>query len=167
VENLTGGSQDDKFQFAASGSISGKINGGPGGTNTLDFSERTAPITVNLLAGTSTYTVGVSQIQTTIQNIQNANGGSGADVLIGDGQANNLQGNGGGDVLVGNDGNDTLNGGGDRDLLIGGLGSDTLDGKGRGRPRDRRHHFLRRQRRGPAGHRERVGVHHQLPEPDQ
>ena len=109
-------------QFAAAGFISGKINGQEG-TNTIDFSAQTAPVTVNLLTGTSTYPGGVSKIQ-------NATGGSGADVLIGDGQANNLQGNGGGDILVGNGGNDTLNGGGDRDLLVGGLGSDTLDGRG-------------------------------------
>lgn len=123
AENLTGGSQDDTFQFEAAGSISGKVSGGPGGINTLDFSKKTASVTVNLLNGTSTYTGGVLRIQ-------NVTGGSGADVLIGDGQANNLQGNGGGDILVGNDGTDTLNGGGDRDLLIGGLGSDTLDGRG-------------------------------------
>jgi hypothetical protein len=120
MENFKGGSKDDVFQFAGAGSISGTING-QGGTNTLDFSAKTAPVTVNLLTGTSTFTGGVSKIR-------NVTGGSGNDLLFGDGQDNTLVGNDGADVIVGNDGNDNLNGNRGRDVIIGGNGSDTLGG---------------------------------------
>ena len=48
----------------------------------------------------------------TIKNIENVNGGSGADKLTGDGIANVLQGGNGDDTLKGGLGADTLNGGG-------------------------------------------------------
>lgn len=46
-QNLVGGSGKDTFKFSGSGSISGTIVGG-GGTNTLDYSGLTGPVTVNL-----------------------------------------------------------------------------------------------------------------------
>ena len=51
--------------------------------------------------------------------IENAIGGSGNDILIGNGAANRL---------VGNDGNDTLIGGGGKDIMIGGGGNDEFRG---------------------------------------
>jgi hypothetical protein len=72
-----------------------------------------------------------------ILHIRNVTGGSGEDMLIGDGADNLLLGNGGNDSLNGGDGNDLLLGGaGDdvliggngRDLLLGGQGADALDG---------------------------------------
>ena len=47
----------------------------------------------------------------TIRNIENVQGGSGNDVLIGDGLANELCGLGGNDILRGGAGNDVLDGG--------------------------------------------------------
>ena len=67
--------------------------------------------------------------------IENAVGGSGADVIFGNRVGNLLQGGAGkdllsvlaeGDVLQGGDGNDTLNGGLGDDRLVGGLGADTF-----------------------------------------
>lgn len=74
--SLTGGNTTDSFQFNG-GSVTGNINGGAGGTNTLDYS-LVAPATtlnVNLAAGTAT-SVGGS-----IGNI-NALTGNGANTTL-------------------------------------------------------------------------------------
>jgi Ca2+-binding RTX toxin-like protein len=60
--------------------------------------------------------------------IENATGGSAADVLIGNAAANTLTGNAGNDTLLGRDGNDTLIGGEGVDTLNGGAGNDRLEG---------------------------------------
>jgi Ca2+-binding RTX toxin-like protein len=60
--------------------------------------------------------------------IENAKGGSGDDVIVGDEFANEITGNGGKDLLLGGSGNDRLNGNAGDDQLIGGSGNDTLDG---------------------------------------
>jgi serralysin len=64
--------------------------------------------------------------------IENATGGSGDDVLLGNAAANTLTGNAGDDALEGRDGNDTLNGGIGADLMRGGVGNDLyfVDGAG-------------------------------------
>jgi len=51
--------------------------------------------------------------------IENANGGTGNDTLIGNQAANTLTGNNGADTLIGSVGNDTLNGGAGNDALYG------------------------------------------------
>jgi serralysin len=56
--------------------------------------------------------------------IENATGGGGDDVIIGNGVDNVLLGNAGADRLEGRLGNDTLNGGLGADLMLGGLGND-------------------------------------------
>ncbi|MBC6981705.1 M10 family metallopeptidase [Caulobacter sp. 17J80-11] len=69
--------------------------------------------------------------------IENATGGHGVDLLIGNSAANTLIGREGGDtlegragddVLDGGDGEDVLKGGAGADRLLGGAGRDTLDG---------------------------------------
>jgi Ca2+-binding RTX toxin-like protein len=60
--------------------------------------------------------------------IENATGGAGFDVLIGNGVGNRLNGNGGNDTLTGNGGKDKLNGGAGDDVLSGGGGNDKLNG---------------------------------------
>lgn len=78
IQNLTGGSGDDLFQFATGGSVLGAIDGGAGGANTLDYSALAGPVTVNLQADSA------SDIGTTFSNINHLNGGtSPTDVLIG------------------------------------------------------------------------------------
>ncbi|MEQ9356166.1 beta strand repeat-containing protein, partial [Coleofasciculus chthonoplastes] len=47
--NLTGGSNNDTFQFNENVTLTGTIDGG-GGTDTLDYSAYTSPLTVNLAA---------------------------------------------------------------------------------------------------------------------
>jgi Ca2+-binding RTX toxin-like protein len=60
--------------------------------------------------------------------VEEATGGSGTDMLIGNAAANTLTGNGGNDMLAGGKGNDTLDGGAGDDELVGGEGSDSLVG---------------------------------------
>ena len=60
--------------------------------------------------------------------IENARGGSGADIIIGNSAANVLDGAGGADALAGLVGNDVLYGRDGNDVLAGGQGADTLDG---------------------------------------
>lgn len=60
--------------------------------------------------------------------IENATGGSGNDVLLGNAAANVLTGNQGADMLMGRGGDDTLAGGIGDDTLDGGEGNDTLEG---------------------------------------
>jgi serralysin len=60
--------------------------------------------------------------------IENATGGSGDDVLIGNAAANRLTGNAGTDTLLGRGGDDTLLGGAGNDVLNGGAGKNELIG---------------------------------------
>jgi serralysin len=57
--------------------------------------------------------------------IENADGGSGDDTLLGNLVNNSLKGNAGDDTLVGNAGNDSLDGGVGDDFMSGGIGNDT------------------------------------------
>jgi filamentous hemagglutinin family protein len=55
VENLTGGTANDRFAFANdAAAVSGTLDGGGGGGNVLDYSGRSAPIVIDLAAGTAT-----------------------------------------------------------------------------------------------------------------
>ncbi len=60
--------------------------------------------------------------------IENARGGAGADLIVGNQADNFLWGNGGADTLIGAAGDDNLFGGNGDDDLAGGAGSDWLDG---------------------------------------
>ncbi|MFK7753784.1 MAG: M10 family metallopeptidase C-terminal domain-containing protein [Sedimentitalea sp.] len=60
--------------------------------------------------------------------IENANGGSGDDVVTGNDADNTLNGNAGSDVMNGGNGRDRLDGGDDRDFLFGENGNDTMFG---------------------------------------
>jgi hypothetical protein len=78
-ENLTGGSGPDDFMFQRGGSVSGDIDGG-GGNNTLDYSELTGPVTVNLQSDTA------ADIGSTFANIDDFVGSaSSKDMLLGPG----------------------------------------------------------------------------------
>lgn len=65
--------------------------------------------------------------------IENAVGGKGADMLVGNEYDNNLVGGAGDDTLLGGAGDDTLSGGAGVDRLDGGTGNDILTGGGAGR----------------------------------
>lgn len=63
-----------------------------------------------------------------IRGVENAEGGAGHDVLLGNAQGNLMRGNAGNDRLEGRAGNDTLEGGFGNDRLHGGQGADRLAG---------------------------------------
>ena len=128
-----------------------------GGTDTYDFSNYTTGVNVNLQPGAWTTTAanqlpsynvhfgppaaapgnianaylyvnpttGVADLRSLIEN---AIGGSGDDVIIGNQTTNKLIGNAGDDKLYGLEGADTLEGGEGKDSLYGGDDADTLDG---------------------------------------
>jgi len=97
-----------------------------GGTDTFDFSGYTSPQTIDLrpgyfsdvggYAGNVTIAIGAE--------IENAIGGSGADIITGNDLGNALKGGVGVDTLKGNGGGDQLTGGAGDDVLLGGEGID-------------------------------------------
>lgn len=134
-ENLVGGSGADSFAFQNGGSISGNIDGGTG-SNTLDYSASSGPVTVDLQTSTAT---GISG---TFSNIASFVGSSGSDLLIGPdaGAFWTLGGANSGSVagatfssfenLLGGSGADSFvfqNGGSVSGNIDGGLGSNALD----------------------------------------
>src|SRR4029077_119067 len=96
------------------------IRRGGGGKDVLDggtgadwayYNDKTTAVSVTL-AGAANASVKVNGVvEDAVRNIENVLGGSGNDVLVGDGLANSLYGNGGNDVLRGGLGNDVLDGG--------------------------------------------------------
>lgn len=110
-----------------------------GGIDTLDTSGYTQAEYINLYeGGFSNVGAGVSNVAIALGAvIENAVGGSGNDVMFGNGSNNVLSGGAGLDTLYGGFGDDTLNGGagvdimygeGGNNTLIGGAGGDYLDG---------------------------------------
>ncbi|MDO8975982.1 calcium-binding protein, partial [Reyranella sp.] len=101
------------------------LNGGGGkdvldggaGIDTAVFSDKAGPVVVTLAGATPVAVTVNGVVQDTISNIENLIGGSGNDLLTGDGLANRLEGGAGDDVL---------NGGGGSDVLHGGAGVDTF-----------------------------------------
>ena len=73
--NLTGGTGNDTFSFAAGSSVTGIVDG-QAGTNTLDYSAYGSPITVNLQSTTAT------SIGCTWANIQSFKGTNTTDTLV-------------------------------------------------------------------------------------
>jgi Ca2+-binding RTX toxin-like protein len=114
-DTLTGGHEADYF------------SGGPG-VDTVDYSNRTAPL--NITAGDGNANDGETGEGDRVSgDIENILGGSGNDVLqAASNTATVLVGNAGNDTLLGGNANDKLYGGTGNDSLNGGAGNDTLDG---------------------------------------
>jgi hypothetical protein len=110
--NLGGGTMQDVFRFQAAGQLTGIING-QGGGDFLNYAAKPGPVTVNLAAGTASFTGGVKNIQNVIGS---ANGGD------------SLQGNALGNILVSHGSGNHLAAGSGRSLLIAGFGKNTLHG---------------------------------------
>jgi hypothetical protein len=134
--NLTGGSGNDTFTFAAGATVSGVVDG-RGGSNTLDYSAYTSAVTVNLGNGT----VGLANSSATgidhgaangIANINNVIVGAGNNYLTAVGVTTNVaftaKGNGN-NILVGGSGINTLTASGSgNNILIGDRGTSTISG---------------------------------------
>ncbi len=125
---LNGGSQND---YLDGGDDNDELDGWAG-DDTVTFSESPNGVTVDLAAGTASGH-GTDQLA----QIENIEGSSYADTLLGDDGSNAISGLGGNDTLYGrkgddrlfgNSGDDYLNGGSQNDYLDGGDDNDELDG---------------------------------------
>lgn len=101
----------------AGGAGKDTLDGGLG-VDTADYGDKTVIVSVKLADGAKSSVKVGGIVEDTILNIENLNGGSGDDTLIGDGLSNSLLGLAGDDLLRGGHGNDVLDGG---------LGSDLAD----------------------------------------
>ncbi|PZQ47116.1 MAG: hypothetical protein DI556_18005 [Rhodovulum sulfidophilum] len=101
-----------------------------GGRDTVDFSGFSSAQRINLNPETFSSVGGMTGNMSIAVGtvIENAKGGSGADVLTGNSAANVLYGLGGADQILGGSGKDTLRGGAGNDTLTGGAGADVLVG---------------------------------------
>jgi Ca2+-binding RTX toxin-like protein len=138
VENLTGGSANDRLTGAAGTNV---LNGGAGndvldgaagadlllggsGTDTADYTARVAAVTADSDGAADDGEAGENDtVETDVEGIA---GGGGDDVLSGTTGTNILSGGGGNDVLDGAQGDDELDGGAGDDQLTGGSGADLL-----------------------------------------
>lgn len=115
------------------GGLGDDVLDGGGGLARFSYADRTAPVTVDLTAGTGGETgehdtlvnftsSGIPRYTTRVE------GGHGNDTLIGTPGSDSLYGNGGDDHMVGGEGNDWLGGGPGGDRVEGGPGDDTVSG---------------------------------------
>ena len=126
---LLGLGGDDELIGAGDGDT---LRGGPGndsllggpGADTASYRDATGPVTVDLTTGFASGSLGSDFLD----EVENLEGGPGADRLTGDGLGNWLGGRLGNDRLYGQGGDDRLFGQGGDDLLEGGFGNDRLDG---------------------------------------
>ena len=142
IENLHGGSAGDVLtgddlgnqlwgwegnDFLRGGGGKDVLSGGAG-IDWADYSDKSAAVSVTLQWNGTSLAMVEGVMEDTLYNIENVQGGSGADALTGDWLDNELHGLGGNDVLDGGDGNDVLRGGLGSDMLDGGAGwGDTAD----------------------------------------
>jgi Ca2+-binding RTX toxin-like protein len=98
------------------------------GTDTLDFSNFFAAVTVNLSL-TTAQTVGTGPLEINAQIIQ-LSSGLAIENVIGSGEADTITGNGLGNKIYGNAGNDTIGGGTGNDSIWGDGGDDSMTGGG-------------------------------------
>ncbi|MBP2303058.1 M10 family metallopeptidase [Azospirillum picis] len=126
---------DDSYRFSASSEELRTI-WDAGGTDSVDASNQVLGVTINLNAG-SFSSIGIkTNGGAARQNIaiaygaviENALGGTGSDVLLGNAEANALDGGAGNDTLSGAAGQDVVHGGANEDLLFGNQGEDRLFG---------------------------------------
>ncbi len=120
-ETLLGGAGNDTLIGGAGADV---LDGGSG-INLADYSASSAPVTIDLGAGTG---LGGDAQGDTLFNIQQLVGSGSNDTLIGGSSAVTFDSGAGDDRLIGSSSADSLFGGTGNDTLIGGTGADTLDG---------------------------------------
>jgi len=105
---------------------------GGSGQDRVSYATRTQPVRADIgTAGNGEFNGETNEADTIDSDVEDLNGGSGADELIGDDDANTLTGGPGEgvDAINGNGGPDRLRGGGGNDGVIGGTGNDTIEGQ--------------------------------------
>ncbi len=137
-DNLSGGGGDNRFIFAANTQLGTDSITDAGQKSALDFAQTTSDIKVNLgLKTKQVVNANLSLILGTATPLYGLAGGSGNDLLIGNGYDNVIVGNAGNDTIRamggfdqvnGNDGDDTIDGGAGKDILLGSAGDDILVG---------------------------------------
>ncbi len=100
------------------------------GEDTLNFAAISDDVIVDLTPGTANTLLGQTLSIDATTHIENAIGGDGSDVFIGNSSDNALSGMRGDDNLSGGEGDDVLDGGAGNDNLNGGSGQDTADFSG-------------------------------------
>lgn len=125
---LTGGTGNDKI-YAAGGNdlifegLGDDYVDGGAGNDFVSYGSMSIGVTVDLAIVTAQNTgAGMD----TIINVENINGGTGANTLNGNALDNRLTGGNSDDYLSGREGNDWLHGIGGNDQLFGGAGNDNL-----------------------------------------
>lgn len=98
------------------------IDGGPG-VDTVGYTRRTVPVTVDLTAPGAAGAEGEGD---SLTSIEGAAGGHAGDRLVGDDVANTLAGGPGDDVIEGGGGDDVIEGGNGFDRQDGGSGADDI-----------------------------------------
>ena len=125
---LTGGAGNDKI-YAGGGDdlifegLGNDFIDGGAGIDFVSYGTMTVGVIVDLAITTAQNTGAGFD---TIINVENLNGGMGANTLYGNTLDNRLTGNNANDYLNGRDGNDWLHGAGGNDQLFGGAGNDNL-----------------------------------------
>jgi hypothetical protein len=94
IGNLTGGTGKNRFLLYDGMGVSGKIDGGAGVGNLLQYGYSTG-VYVNLQLGIATNVLGG------ITRIQNVVAGGGNNILVGDGNGNDLEAGGGRNLIIG------------------------------------------------------------------
>jgi Ca2+-binding RTX toxin-like protein len=120
TDAIAGGTGDDLID----GDAGSDDLDGEGGEDTVSFFGAPA-VSVNLLTGQAT-----GDGADALANLENAEGGSHGDTLIGHATGNTLTGRGGADSLDGGGGGDEVEGGEGSDTLAGGPGNDAFRGGG-------------------------------------
>ncbi|GCD99132.1 calcium-binding protein [Embleya hyalina] len=123
---LGGDGDDDILVSDLPGTAPREIFGGAG-TDRVDFTYVTAPVSVTLDNVRDDGPRGNTTINVHT-DVEQVDGSPGDDAISGSAVANVLRGGGGNDLLIGGGGNDTLEGGDGNDRLKGGAGFDTLIG---------------------------------------
>jgi Ca2+-binding RTX toxin-like protein len=119
------GSGDDTLD----GGLGNDLYFGGDGNDTATFASRALPVNVSIDDVANDGETGeASEFDNVTSDVENVDGGTGADTLTGSATANRLRGNAGADTLTGLGGDDTLEGGTEGDTLTGGSGEDVLDG---------------------------------------
>lgn len=145
ADKIDGGSQDDLMEGGAGNDVlvagtsanaptlvsrdRDVLSGGPG-TDTADYSSRTTAVRVSIddLANDGQLGGAVAEGDNVRTDVENIDGGSGADILTGNDRTNRIHGFAGGDTINGLGGNDSLTGGPGNDTITGGNGTDAMAG---------------------------------------
>ncbi|HRK29662.1 MAG TPA: calcium-binding protein [Tepidisphaeraceae bacterium] len=114
-DTISGGNGNDVF-IASEGN---DVYFGSGGKDTIDYSAESENLNLSIDGIANDGRPG--ETDNIAGSIENLVGGSGSDIITGNGRAN---------VLIGNGGNDQIFGGGGDDVITGGIGEDLLSGQG-------------------------------------